>query len=143
MVTGTIKRLVSDRGFGFVAQEGQEGDLFFHASSVRGATFEDLRVGQRVQFDAEPDPRGTGTRAINLRPAAEAEGESADDSDDDDPVNAPTGGTFTVRFENEQRVQEGLEGLGGGNWTLQRITRQPDGSATAEFVAGNTPSHDR
>lgn len=137
MATGTIKRLVADRGFGFVAQEGREGDLFFHASSVRGATFEDLRAGQRVEFDAEPDPRGTGVRAINLRPAVEAEGEP--DADDDDAVSAPTPGTFTVRFENEQRVQEGLEGLGGGGWTLQRLTRLPDGSATAEFAAGNAP----
>jgi CspA family cold shock protein len=141
MVTGTIKRLVADRGFGFVAQEGKEGDLFFHASSVRGATFETLRVGQRVQFDAEPDPRGTGVRAINLRPAVEDEAEA--DTDSDDTVSAPPQGTFTVRFENEQRVQEGLEGLGGGSWTLQRLTRLPDGSATAEFTAGPTPGGER
>ena len=69
MARGTIKSVVAERGFGFVAQEGGGGDLFFHASSVRGATFEGLRVGRRVEFDAEPDPGGRGARAIDVRPA--------------------------------------------------------------------------
>ena len=43
MPQGTIKRLVSDRGFGFV--EGESGDVFFHHSSVEGVNFEELNEG--------------------------------------------------------------------------------------------------
>ena len=72
MARGTIKGVVTERGFGFVARDGGRGGLFFHASSVRGGTFEGLRVGRRVEFDAEPDPGGRGGRggrAVNVRPA--------------------------------------------------------------------------
>ena len=45
MAQGTIKKLVSDRGFGFIASSGEE--LFFHHSSVQGS-FESLSEGQAV-----------------------------------------------------------------------------------------------
>ena len=48
MAEGTIKRL-TDKGFGFI-DVGSSKDLFFHSSSVEGASFDDLREGQRVTF---------------------------------------------------------------------------------------------
>ena len=45
-------------------------------------------------------------------------------------------GSFTVRYESEQRLREGLEGESGGSWRLRGVTRLPDGSATAEFATG-------
>ena len=63
---GTIKKLVADRGFGFIATETGE-ELFFHASSVEGESFDGLREGQRVEFATEQDPRGRGERAIRVR----------------------------------------------------------------------------
>lgn len=65
METGTIKR-ITDRGFGFIELAGRN-DVFFHSSSLQDATFDDLRVGQQVQFDIEADPRGKGDRAANVR----------------------------------------------------------------------------
>ena len=66
--SGTIKRLVGDRGFGFIQDErGQE--LFFHATSVDGAAFDELHEGQRVEFEREADTRGRGDRAAHVRPA--------------------------------------------------------------------------
>ncbi|MEJ7654369.1 MAG: cold shock domain-containing protein [Chloroflexia bacterium] len=65
MATGTIKR-VTDRGFGFIGVEGSD-DVFFHSSALLDASFDDLRVGQTVQFDVESDPRGKGDRAANVR----------------------------------------------------------------------------
>ena len=63
---GTIKRIVSDRGFGFIATDtGTE--LFFHATSVDGANFDGLREGQRVEVTAEMDQRGRGERAVHVR----------------------------------------------------------------------------
>jgi CspA family cold shock protein len=63
MATGSIKRLVRDRGFGFIRDDsGQE--LFFHRSSVQG-NFDQLNEGQKVSFDEEPSEKGP--RAGNVR----------------------------------------------------------------------------
>jgi CspA family cold shock protein len=66
--SGSIARLVGNRGFGFIRdQRGQE--VFFHATSVEGAVFDELQEGQRVQFERESDTRGRGERAAHVRPA--------------------------------------------------------------------------
>jgi CspA family cold shock protein len=63
-MNGTVKRLVSDKGFGFVAApDGQE--YFFHQSACTGSPFESLREGQSVIFDTSQGPKGL--RAENLR----------------------------------------------------------------------------
>lgn len=62
--TGTIKRLVSDKGFGFVAAaDGSE--YFFHQSGC--AEFDSLREGQQVTFQAGQGPKGP--RAEQVRSA--------------------------------------------------------------------------
>ena len=66
--SGSIARLVGDRGFGFI-RDGRGQELFFHATSVEGAAFEELHEGQRVAFDREADTRGRGERAAHVRPA--------------------------------------------------------------------------
>jgi len=63
MATGTIKRLVHDRGFGFIRDAGGQ-ELFFHRSSVQG-NFDLLTEGQQVSFDEEPSAKGP--RAGNVR----------------------------------------------------------------------------
>ena len=61
---GTIKRLVTDKGFGFVAaQDGSE--YFFHQSACSGVSFDELREGQSVSFDKGQGPKGP--RAENVR----------------------------------------------------------------------------
>lgn len=64
MANGTIKRLVRDRGFGFIRDEGGQ-ELFFHRSGVKDGNFEMLNEGQRVSFDEEPSSKGP--RAGNIR----------------------------------------------------------------------------
>ena len=63
MATGTIKRLVRERGFGFIRDEGGQ-EWFFHRSSVSDS-FEQLNEGQRVSFEEEPSQKGP--RAGNVR----------------------------------------------------------------------------
>ncbi len=71
MAAGQIKRLVRDRGFGFIRPEGASEDIFFHSSSIQGALFDDLNEGQNVDFDTEPDPRDSRrSRATNIRLAS-------------------------------------------------------------------------
>ncbi len=62
---GTIKRLVSDKGFGFV--ESKEGtEYFFHQSACNGVQFDDLREGQAVTFEAGDGPKGPRAENVKL-----------------------------------------------------------------------------
>jgi cold shock protein len=74
MAKGTIKTLVTDRGFGFIGPEGGavEGkDLFFHLSDLQGTLhYEQLRVGQTVDYDLGRAPRRGTPKARNVRSAA-------------------------------------------------------------------------
>jgi CspA family cold shock protein len=75
MANGTIASL-RDRGFGFIMPDGgsANGELFFHRTAVAGSTFDDMREGQRVSFDEEPDPRDASRRrAVNVRPGEEVD----------------------------------------------------------------------
>jgi CspA family cold shock protein len=68
MATGTIKRLVRDRGFGFIQPTGESEDIFFHSSAIAAGTFDSLNEGQQVEFDKEADPRDSRrSRAANVR----------------------------------------------------------------------------
>jgi CspA family cold shock protein len=66
-MTGTVKKVVGERGFGFIAAEdGQE--YFFHRSGMDSSlTFEQLGAGERVSFDVERSDKGP--RAAHVRAA--------------------------------------------------------------------------
>ena len=65
VVKGTIKRLVSDKGFGFVAaQDGTE--YFFHRSACTGVRFDELREGQSVSFERGEGPKGPRAERVQL-----------------------------------------------------------------------------
>ena len=66
MPTGTIKKLVSDRGFGFIAAEdGRE--YFFHRTGLDSAVnFDSLAGGERVTFEIEPSQKGPRANRIKL-----------------------------------------------------------------------------
>jgi CspA family cold shock protein len=67
MATGTIKKLVRERGFGFIL--GSDGvETFFHRSALAGEGFDALAEGQAVEFDIERGDKGP--RAANLRVSA-------------------------------------------------------------------------
>lgn len=64
-INGTIKRMVRDKGFGFVAaDDGTE--YFFHQSACVDARFDELREGQAVTFQKGQGPKGP--RAESVRP---------------------------------------------------------------------------
>ncbi len=61
---GTIKNVVSDKHFGFIAVEGEQKDIFFHETALNGVQFSDLKVGDTVSFDVEDSEKGP--RAVNV-----------------------------------------------------------------------------
>ncbi len=65
MATGTVRKLVSDRGFGFItADDGK--DYFFHRDGLDATLdFDRLVGGEKVTFDVQNSPKGL--RAINVR----------------------------------------------------------------------------
>ncbi len=67
MTTGTVKKLVSERGFGFISADDGK-DYFFHRSALAPSLdFDRLVGGEKVQFEIEQDPKGA--RARNVEPA--------------------------------------------------------------------------
>jgi CspA family cold shock protein len=67
MATGTIKRLVRERGFGFIL--GQDGvELFFHRSALQGEEFDTLAEGQAVEFDVEKGEKGPRAAHMKVSP---------------------------------------------------------------------------
>ncbi len=67
MTTGTIKKVVSDRGFGFIAAEDGK-EYFFHRNGLQSSLdFDRLMGGERVTFEIEASPKGP--RANDVRAA--------------------------------------------------------------------------
>ena len=64
MPQGTIKKVIADKGFGFISGEG--GELFFHHSSLEGTAIETLQIGQAVTYEEGRGPKGP--RAENVKP---------------------------------------------------------------------------
>jgi len=62
---GTIKRLVGDKGFGFIA-EGGGAEYFFHQSACNGVSFDELREGQAVTFEKGQGPKGPRAEDVRL-----------------------------------------------------------------------------
>lgn len=64
---GTIKRIIRDRGFGFIrSTDGQE--VFFHRSSLQHLNFDGLKEGEVVEFEMERGEKGP--RATSVRSSA-------------------------------------------------------------------------
>jgi CspA family cold shock protein len=65
MEQGTIKKLLKDKGFGFISREGNDKDLFFHSKELQGATFEELNEGDKVQFEVSESPKGPNATKVS------------------------------------------------------------------------------
>jgi CspA family cold shock protein len=73
MAQGTIKKLISDRGYGFILPEGEQPtgrDLFFHRTDVQGKGYDALREGEQVTYDLGTDERRGTPKAANVTSVA-------------------------------------------------------------------------
>ena len=64
-MTGTIKTLRTEKGFGFISREGEAKDLFFHSKEVKGVTFDELKEGDKVTFDVVETEKGPAATNVS------------------------------------------------------------------------------
>ena len=64
-MTGTIKKIVEGKPFGFISVEGMEKDLFFHENSLAdGKKLQDFHEGDAVSFDTKDSPKGMSAENV-------------------------------------------------------------------------------
>ena len=64
MATGTVKWFSSEKGYGFISQEGGD-DVFVHFSGIEGGGYKNLEENQAVEFEVTQGPKGL--QATNVR----------------------------------------------------------------------------
>jgi CspA family cold shock protein len=69
MASGTVKFFNSQKGFGFIQQDGGGPDVFVHVSALERAGMRGLAEGQKLQFDIEADRKSGKSSATNLQTA--------------------------------------------------------------------------
>ncbi|MDE0636261.1 MAG: cold shock domain-containing protein [Candidatus Poribacteria bacterium] len=66
MPTGRIKYYNLNKGFGFIAQDSSEEDVFLHNSAIKYAEYEELRVGQRVKYTVVEGEKGLVAKNVEV-----------------------------------------------------------------------------
>lgn len=66
-VTGTVRWYSPEKGYGFIAPDDGEDDVFVRFSAIESSGFKTLDAGDRVSFIEATDARGP--RAIEVRGA--------------------------------------------------------------------------
>jgi CspA family cold shock protein len=65
--TGVVKFFNQTKGYGFIKPDDGGSDVFVHVSAVERSEVGALTEGMRISFDTEPDKRGKGPKAIDLK----------------------------------------------------------------------------
>jgi CspA family cold shock protein len=65
MATGTVKWFNSEKGYGFIEQDGGGADVFVHYSAISGSGYRELTEGQKVEFEVTQGQKGP--QADNVR----------------------------------------------------------------------------
>ena len=66
MATGRIKYYNFDKGFGFIAQDSSDADVFLHSSAIKQPEYEELRVGQRVKYNIVEGEKGLVAQNVEV-----------------------------------------------------------------------------
>ncbi len=64
---GTVKFFNADKGYGFIKPDDGGRDIFVHITALERVGLHSLNEGQRVSFEIEPDKKGKGPKAVDLR----------------------------------------------------------------------------
>ena len=65
MPQGTIKKLITGKGFGFISQIGSRDEFFFHHTALMDTTIDELSEGQAVEYEVVQSDKGP--RAENIK----------------------------------------------------------------------------
>jgi cold shock protein len=66
MATGTVKWFNNDKGYGFIAQDEGDKDVFVHHSAISGEGYKSLAEGAKVEYEVEDGPKGPQARTISF-----------------------------------------------------------------------------
>ena len=66
MAQGTVKRFMTDKGYGFFAPDDGTPDVFFHQSAIEADGFRSIQYNQRVEYTVTQGPKGP--RVEQVRP---------------------------------------------------------------------------
>ncbi len=66
MQTGTVKRFNKIKGYGFIAPDASESEVFVHFSEVQAAGYKELKEGQRISYILEQGERGEFATEVNV-----------------------------------------------------------------------------
>ena len=58
MAQGTVKWFNAEKGYGFIAVDGSNDDVFVHYSAIESGGYRELQEGQKVEFDVTQGPKG-------------------------------------------------------------------------------------
>jgi len=105
MTSGTVKRIVPERGFGFIA-DAAGTEYFFHRTSAEN--FDSLRGGESVTFEPEESPKGKRANNVQLgaEPVAETEAPAAETAAPAAEAEAPAAETEAPAAEAEAAETE-------------------------------------
>ena len=67
MPEGSIKKIVSDRGFGFIIPEEGGDDVFFHVSVLEGVKIEALGEGDQMEYEMEIGDKGPKATVVKKK----------------------------------------------------------------------------
>jgi len=88
---GVIKKK-NDNGYGFIAVDGQDKDLFFHANDCSASNFMDLQEGDTVTFDMGESDKGPKAENVTLADGASEEAPAAEEATEEVAEEAPAEG---------------------------------------------------
>ncbi len=65
--TGIVKFFNTQKGYGFITPDDGGKDVFVHVTAVERSGIGPLNEGMRISFETEPDKRGKGPKAVELK----------------------------------------------------------------------------
>jgi cold shock protein len=66
MATGVVKWFNSEKGFGFLTQDGGGPDVFVHFSAIQGSGYKSLNENDKVEYEVTQGPKGPNAANVNL-----------------------------------------------------------------------------